>query len=159
MLLRKRAWDIMREEFPSVREDASVHDVVKELKASQARFPDNNCVVVYSSKGAFKGVVSMWNLIHSLGPCLLKGMGLDEREVNWDKAFERACRTCAEDSVTDYIQTDVPRIRPNDPLARVLEIFLDYRRGRAVVEEGGKVIGIVLLADLYREIAGDVESW
>ena len=159
MLLRKRAWDIMRDEFPSVREDASVHDVVKVLSTSQDRFPDNNCVVVYSTKGEFRGVVSMWNLIHSMGPCLLKDMGLDEREVNWDRAFERACRACAEDSITDYIQTDVPRIKPNDPLARILEIFLDYRRGRAVVEEGGKVIGMVLLADLYREIAGDVESW
>lgn len=150
MLLRKRAWDIMREEFPSVQEDAVVQDVVKALTASQSRHPDNNCVVVHSRRGEFKGVVSMWNLIHSMGPCLLKGMGLDERDVDWDRAFERACRTCAQDSIAEYIQTDVPRIKANDPLARILEIFLDYRRGRAVVEEGGKVIGMVLLADLYR---------
>jgi CBS domain-containing protein len=156
MLLRKRAWDIMREEFPSVQEDAAVQEVVKSLAASRTRFPDNNCVVVNSRKGEFRGVVSMWNLIHSMGPCLLKGMGLDEREVDWDKAFERACRECAQDSIAGYIQTDVPRIKANDPLARILEIFLDYRRGRAVVEEGGKVIGIVLLADLYREIACDL---
>ena len=37
-------------------------------------------------------------------------------------------------------------------MGRVLEILLDYRRGRAVVEEGGRIIGVVLLADLFREI-------
>jgi CBS domain-containing protein len=61
--------------------------------------------------------------------------------------------------IRDFMQIDVPRINPNEPLARVLEIFLDYRRGRAVVEDGDRILGVVLLADLYREISKDATSW
>jgi hypothetical protein len=40
-----------------------------------------------------------------------------------------------------------------------MEIFLDYRRGRAVVAEGGKIMGLILLPDVYKEIGRDVEEW
>ncbi|NCC24894.1 MAG: CBS domain-containing protein [Deltaproteobacteria bacterium] len=152
MLLRKRAWDIMREEYPSVRDDASISQVIQALEGGRKNSSDLNFVVVFDRSGAFKGVVSMWNIIQSIGPCLLSGLGLLEKEVNWDQAFHRACRTCAQVDLGEYLQRDVPVVKPNDPLARILEIFLGYRRGRAVVEEGGKIIGIVVLADLYREI-------
>jgi hypothetical protein len=36
---------------------------------------------------------------------------------------------------------------------------LDYRRGRAIVEDGERILGVVLLADLYREISKDATSW
>lgn len=55
--------------------------------------------------------------------------------------------------ISEWVQTDVPVLKANDPLARGLEVLLDYRRGRAVVEEGGRIIGVVTVADLFREIS------
>ncbi|WP_457572567.1 CBS domain-containing protein [Desulfovulcanus sp.] len=159
MLLRKRAWDIMRDDFPYVEEDASLSKVITKLKDSQTKSPENNCVLVYSKKGKFLGIISMWNIIQALGPCLLKQAGLGEKEADWDQAFHRACRMCSQVGIKNLIQKDVPIVKPNDTLARIMEIFLDYRRGRAIIEEGGKVIGLVLLSDLYKEIARDVEKW
>ncbi|MDQ7032849.1 MAG: CBS domain-containing protein [Desulfonauticus sp.] len=160
MLLRKRVWDIMREDFPYVKEDVSLTTVIKTLNDYRNnKNEDINCVVVYSLDDKFLGIISMWNIINSLGPCLLKETALWDDEVNWDKAFTRACRICSQVGLTDIVQTDVPRVKPNDPLAKIMEIFLDYRRGRAIVEEGGKVIGLVLLSDLYKEVARDVENW
>jgi CBS domain-containing protein len=152
MLLRKRAWDIMREEYASVREDASLSEAIRALSESRKKQPDNAFVLVFAKNDHFLGILSMWNLIQGMGPCLLKGSALEGSDVDWDKAFGLACRNCAQVRIADCLQTDVPLLKPNDPLARVLEVFLDYRRGRAVVEEGGRIIGVVTLADLFTEI-------
>ena len=152
MLLRKRVWDIMREDFAFVREDASLSDAINALRDIRGRQPDGSFVLVFSKNEKFLGILSMWNLIQGIGPCLLKGSVLDGNEVDWDRAFSTACRSCAQVRFTDCLQHDIPMLKPNDPLARVLEVFLDYRRGRAVVEEGGRIIGVVCLADLFKEI-------
>lgn len=152
MLLRKRVWDIMREDFAFVREDASLSDAINALREIRTRQADTSFVLVFTKNDKFLGILSMWNLIQGIGPCLLKGSVLDGNEVDWDGAFNAACRSCAQVRITDCLQRDVPMIKPNDPLARVLEVFLDYRRGRAVVEEGGRIIGVVCLADLFKEI-------
>ena len=152
MLLRKRAWDIMREEYASVREDASLSEAIRALSESRKKQPDNAFVLVFAKNDHFLGILSMWNLIQGMGPCLLKGSALEGSDVDWDKAFGLACRNCAQVRIADCLQTDVPILKPNDPLARMLEVFLDYRRGRAVVEEGGRIIGVVTLADLFTEI-------
>lgn len=152
MLLRKRAWDIMREDYASVREDASLSEAIRALSESRKEQPDNAFVLVFTKNDHFLGILSMWNLIQGMGPCLLKGSVQDGSDVDWDKAFGLACRSCAQVRISDCLQTDVPILKPNDPLARVLEVFLDYRRGRAVVEEGGRIIGVVTLADLFKEI-------
>ena len=152
MLLRKRVWDIMREDFASVREDASLSDAITALRSIRATQADASFVLVFSKSDKFLGILSMWNLIQGMGPCLLKGSVLDGNEVDWDNAFAQACRSCAQVRIVDCLQHDIPMLKPNDPLARVLEVFLDYRRGRAVVEEGGRIIGVVALADLFKEI-------
>lgn len=152
MLLRKRVWDIMREDFASVREDASLSDAITALRSIRAKQADASFVLVFSKSDKFLGILSMWNLIQGMGPCLLKGSVLEGNEVDWDNAFAQACRSCAQVRIVDCLQHDIPMLKPNDPLARVLEVFLDYRRGRAVVEEGGRIIGVVALADLFKEI-------
>jgi CBS domain-containing protein len=152
MLLRKRVWDIMREDFAFVREDATLSQAITALREIRARQADTSFVLVFSKNDKFLGVLSMWNLIQGIGPCLLKGSVLDGNEVDWDSAFATACRSCSQVRISDCLQHDIPMLKPNDPLARVLEVFLDYRRGRAVVEEGGRIIGVVCMADLFKEI-------
>ena len=156
MLVRKRVWDIMRSDFAVVREDASLSEAIGALRDIRGRQPDGSFVLVFSKSEKFLGILSMWNLIQGIGPCLLKGSVLDGNEVDWDRAFSVACRSCAQVRITDCLQHDIPMLKPNDPLARVLEVFLDYRRGRAVVEEGGRIIGVVVLADLFQEIGAQL---
>lgn len=158
MLLRKRVWDIMREDYAFVREDASLSEAIAALSSSRAKQPDSAFVLVFGKNDKFLGVLSMWNLLQGIGPCLLKSSVLDGGEVDWDRAFGKACRSCAQVRITDCLQHDIPVLKPTDPLARVLEVFLDYRRGRAVVEEGGKIIGVVTLAELFQEIGVAMEG-
>jgi len=63
---------------------------------------------------------------------------------------------CTHTSLATHMEPDVPTLKPNDPLPVVLELFLRRRRGWAVVEDNGKVLGIITVADLYREISSDL---
>lgn len=156
MLLRKRAWDILRENFAAVREDATLADVVRALEEIRKTQPDTTFVLVFSHTDQFIGLISLWNLIEGIGPCLLQKAAGEGPNIDWDKAFALACRNCVQIRALDCVQREVPKIKPNDPLARVLEVFLDYRRSRAVVEEGGRIIGVVTSADVLKEISKSI---
>ena len=95
MLLRKRVWDIMREDFAFVREDASLSEAIGALRDIRGRQADTSFVLVFDKNEKFQGILSLWNLIQGMGPCLLKGSVLDGNEVDWDSAFSKACRSCA----------------------------------------------------------------
>jgi CBS domain-containing protein len=47
-------------------------------------------------------------------------------------------------------------LRPDEPLPLVLEQIVQRGRSYAVVKEGPKVIGVVMITDLYREISGEM---
>lgn len=156
MLYRKRAWDIMRAEVPEVREDATLSLVIEVMLESLAHTPDNDCVLVKAKEGGLAGVITMRSIVQAMGPDLLKKTSGTRDEANYEKSFRLACQLGAQTGIKKIISKDIPRIRPSDTLVRIIEVFLDYNRSRAVVEEGDKVMGIVLLADVYREIARNI---
>lgn len=154
MLLRKRVWDIMREEFACVKEDASLAEAIAALRDIRAKQSDAACILVFAGGGQLLGVLSIWSLLQGIGPCLLKGASLSGSDVDWDNAFSQACRSCAQVRITDCLRQDVPVLKPTDPVARILEVFMDYHRDLAVVEEGGRIIGVVTIADVFHELTG-----
>ena len=162
MLFRKRAWDMMREEFAWVEESASLAEVVRVLRESQKLTPENNVVLVLTKSGdgetrKLKGAVSVWKVLQSVDECVLRDPELKvARESDFDKTFARACAVCTHTSLDRHMEPDVPMLKPSDPLPVVLELFLRKRRGWAVVEENGQVLGVVLVADVYGEISRDM---
>jgi len=162
MLFRKRAWDMMREEFAWVDESASLAEVVRALRESQKLTPENNVVLVLAKSGdgetrKLKGAVSVWKVLQSVDECVLRDPELKvARESDFDKTFARACAVCTHTALDRHMEPDVPMLKPSDPLPVVLELFLRKKRGWAVVEENGKVLGVVLVADVYGEISRDM---
>lgn len=161
MLFRKRAWDMMREEFAWVDESASLAEVVRVLRLSQQATPENNVVLVLAKSGnetrKLKGAVSVWKVLEAVDECVLRDPELKVvEESDFDKAFARACAVCVQTPLSGYMEADVPVLKPSDPLPVVLELFLRKRRGWAVVEENGRVLGVVLVADVYRELSRDI---
>ncbi|MDO9633298.1 MAG: CBS domain-containing protein [Humidesulfovibrio sp.] len=161
MLFRKRAWDMMREDYAWVDESASLAEVVRALRASQQTNPENNVVLVLAKSGGetrkLKGAVSVWKVLQAVDECVLRDADLKvAQESDFDKTFARACAVCTHTSLDRHLEPDVPLLKPSDPLPVVLELFLRKKRGWAVVEENGKVLGVVLVADVYREVAQDM---
>ncbi|MGE4263046.1 MAG: HPP family protein [Desulfovibrio sp.] len=161
MLFRKRAWDFMRDEFATVDESASLAEAVRALRESQKKSPENNIVLVTgksgNKEGVLKGVVSVWTVLAALDEKVLRDPELKvAREGDFDKAFARASAVCTHTSLATHMEPDVPTLKPNDPMPVVLELFLRRRRGWAVVQENNKVLGVILVADLYKELSGDI---
>ncbi|MES9996062.1 CBS domain-containing protein [Desulfovibrio aminophilus] len=157
MLLRKRAWDMMREDFPSIREDDTLAEAIRALTAAMKESPENHTVVVLKKNGAFRGVTTIWNVLKTVQTTVLKDDALKNiEESDWDQTFARACTVCTQTGLEAHLETDVAMLKPGDALLTVLDKFLAKKRGYAVVEEGDRVIGIVYAGDLFREIARDM---
>jgi predicted transcriptional regulator len=158
MLLRKRAWDVMREEFPQIRESQTLGELIRVLAECQKGQPDCQAVVVLADNGTFKGVASIWNIMEALEENLIKVEGLRGESGDWDAALKNVCLGSCQMTVDRIMLKEVPRVKPSDPLVLVLETFLQNRRAYAAVEEGGKVIGMVYVLDLYKELGGEIAT-
>jgi CBS domain-containing protein len=161
MLFRKRAWDLMRDDYASVSETSSLAQAVRALRESQKKSPENNVVLVLGreggQEGVLKGAVSVWTVLAALDECVLRDPELKVvKESDFDKTFARASMACAHTSLASHMEPDVPTLKPNDPLPVVLELFLRKKRGWAAVVENGKVLGVVLVADVYAALADDM---
>jgi len=157
MLLRKRAWDIVREDYASVPESANMLETVRALTEAQQRHPGLDAVVVLGPEGVFRGLVSMDDLLAAMERNVFRDKGLDgTRGADWDEAFRRACLTCSEVRAADLLRQDEPAMHPNDPLIMVVEFFLDRRGNTAVVREGERVLGVVLKTDAFAEVGREV---
>ena len=157
MLLRKRAWDMMREEFTTIEESASLAEGIRVLRDSMKETPDNSVVVVLKKNGALRGVISIWTMLKAVEDQVLRDEDLSlTEETDWDRAFKRAGTSCCAASLDEHIEEDVAILKPTDPMLVVLEIFRKKKQSWALVQEGGKIIGVVQLSDLYRELTRDL---
>ena len=156
MLLRKRAWDVMRTDFLTIEESAGLTEAIAALHKSLETSQDNDCVVVTSDKGRFLGVLTVRSALMALGPCLLKELHA-RGDQDWERSFDHAVRACSRGRVSEYVQKGVPVVKPAESLGRVLEMLNDYRTNRLAVEEGDKIIGLILHADVFKELCRETE--
>lgn len=159
MLLRKRAWDIMREDFAIVKESASLAEVIRVLRESMKTDVELRAVVVTgANSGRYKGTISVWTVLKQVEKAVFKDSEVKlSGETDWDNIFERAMTVYTQTGIEELIETDVAMLKPGDPLLVVMETFLGKKRRRyAIVEEGGRAIGMVLAADLFRELSRDL---
>lgn len=157
MLMRKRAWDLMRDDFTKVEESSGLIELVRSLNNAVGEDSDNHVALVYDEKGGFKGVITMWNVMRKLEQHVFSDeVLLAYTDGDWDKAFARACRAVVDKGVDDLLEDHPPIVLPNDPLVLVMESFLKHRRGWVLVMEGGKVLGVIFKSDIFKEVSRDV---
>ena len=71
-MYRKRAWDLLREEFARVDEGASLAEAVRALRAAQDTSPELPVVLVLNQTGGLVGAVSQWTILAALDECVLR---------------------------------------------------------------------------------------
>ncbi|UZP67284.1 CBS domain-containing protein [Desulfovibrio mangrovi] len=155
MLLRTRAWDIVREEYPVMKEANSLADAMRELNAVS----DSGCLcaLVMDDNGRLKGAVSMWDTVRFMEDNLLRGdalRGLDENR--FEQMYTNACKVAGSTSVKDVMDKNPTVVAPDEPLLVVLEDFVKKGRSYAVVKEGPRVLGVIMIADIFKEISGQI---
>ncbi len=157
MLQRKRAWDVMREDFPKADASVTLAEAGRILYEFMKKTPEMNVCIITGPRGQVVGAVSTWTMFRAVEHGIIKDSGLlRSAEQDWDRNFQRACTVCTHVGLEGVMDTDFAVLKPSDSLFTVLQAFLDKNRSYAVVEEGGKVIGLVLALDLYREFAREM---
>ncbi len=156
MILRKRAWDVMREDFEVVQETAALGEVMQKLRERLKEQPEAHLMVVTTENGKLAGVITAWDVLRAAEDCVLKEKVNDADEADWDAAFGRACTICCGIPVKNILHKDTPSVKPGAPLLLVLNELVKSRRNWMVVEEGDKPIGIILIGDLFREITREM---
>jgi len=157
MMLRKRAWDMMRDEYPTVREDASLAEAIRVMREAMVDAPDSQVVVVKTKSGKLRGTINLWQLFKAVKQSVLKDENLTlDGEVDWDQQFANACLICTQLRLDEYIIPNPPLLKPNDPILVVLDVFLKSRRDWALVVEADKVMGVVYVTDVYRDMTRDM---
>lgn len=157
MLLRKRAWDMMREEFVQIGEDNTLAEAIGTMREAMRETPETQIVIVTDLRGRLKGAVSIWDVLKAVENSVLKDENLKlTEETDWDQAFARACRICTQADLPGHFEGDIPTVKPHDPLLVVLETFLSRKMNWVVVEENNKPIGIIYSSDLFRELSRDM---
>lgn len=154
MLLRKRAWDIAREEYPVLRETDSLAKAMNILTEWLDKKDGCLCALVLDSNERLKGVVSIWDTIRFMEDALLHGNALRGADENrFEQMFDNACKVSGSTSVAEIMDTDMTVISPDEPLVLILESFVKKGRSYAVVKEGPRVIGVIMITDIYTEIS------
>ena len=157
MRLRKGAWDMMRDEFPTVQDDASLAEAIRVMRAAMVDAPDSQVVVVINKAGKLVGAINLWKLFKAVKKSVLKDENLKiDGNVDWDQQFANACLICTQLRLDDYLIKNPPLLKPNEPILLVLDTFLKSRRDRALVVESDEFMGVVYVTDVYREMTRDM---
>jgi len=160
MMLRKRAWDMMRDDFPVIQDDASLAEAIRIMREAMIDAPDSQVVVVQNKGGKLVGAINLWQLFYAVKQSVLKDENLkSDGEVDWDQQFANACLICTQMRLEEHIIKDPPTLKPNEPILLVIETFLKTRRDWALVVEGDKVMGVVYVTDVYREMTRDMVTY
>jgi len=155
MLLRDRAWDVMRTDTVYVRESDSLREVAVSLRRAMKEQPDKACAVVLAEDGGFKGVITAWWLLLYMEQNALDDSLKPKGGQDFEARFRTICRKCFSRRAGEAVERDVPVVKPQDPLSVVLESMLSTRRRWAVVMEGGKVLGVIAAEDLFMQMDWD----
>ena len=155
MLLRERAWDVMRAEFVTVLESDSLREVAMSLRAAMKDQPGKACAVVLSADGEFRGVVTAWWLLLYLEQYAIDDSPALKGGPDFERKFRTVSRKCFSRRAGEVVERDVPVVKPQDPFHVVLKALLSSRRRWAVVMEGGKALGLIAAEDVFMQLDFD----
>lgn len=157
MLLRKRAWDIVREDYPRLAEGDSLADAVYVLNGCMGTGCGGLCALVMDESGRLKGAVSIWDTMRFMEDTLLSGGSLHGiEEDGFDRIFHNACKVAGSTTIADIMDKDMTVVSPDEPLLMVLEAVVKKGRSYAVVKEGKRTIGVIMIHDIFKEISTDM---
>jgi len=159
MLLRKRAWDIMRKDTVRAGLDQSVAEAMQALDATMAASPENHTVLVQDPDGVVVGSVSIWDVLRHLDAAVAHDPELKHADrPGYESAVRGTWVRLAATPLSEIMDPHVPMIAPQDPLALVLEKMLMHGRSMAAVADAGKVLGTVHIHDVYASVGAAVAS-
>ena len=151
-MLRKRAFDALRTDVLVVDAGESLESVASKLQKHLVKSPDLDAVVVMR-QGRFLGVVSLRTLLGDLNDCALDAsLRTSLGDDDFEETYRSACRHCMSRKASDAARRDVPTVAAGDSLHLVLDAMIKADSRFAVVLEGERLLGLVPLGEIFREM-------
>lgn len=156
-------------EYPTLSADASLKDAFKLLSRRPVEAGNFGFrrVLVLENDGRIKGILTIPLLLKGMEPALLatspgeaaqgywaqldvrEGMAL---EVFWDEVLKSPRQDLAEAPIGDLVTLPGKLVTPETSLARALAYLLAEEAPMLPVEEGGTVVAVVRLVDIFKVI-------
>ncbi|MDR2504132.1 MAG: CBS domain-containing protein [Deltaproteobacteria bacterium] len=158
MLMRKRAWDMAREDYARVEGDASLVEVMRKL--SECVKSGNGCLCVLVFEGTeLLGAVSIWDTIRFMNSTIRQiGLSREEREWDFENLFHAVCALGAAAHVTDVMDTGYTILAPDMPIPEIMAKLVKNGRSYAVVMEGTRTLGVIMIQDIFVELTDEARS-
>ena len=138
----RTAGDVMRADAPVVRADATLDQVVDAVASTRL-----NRVVVVDADGRVVGVISDADVLRSVEPAARPGVVGALMRVGGAASGNA--------TAADLMHTDAPIVTRSTTLAEAAQQMVAHgRKVLPVVDDGGRLLGIVDRADLLRAASG-----
>jgi CBS domain-containing protein len=151
-MLRKRAFDALRTDVLAVDAGEPLENVAAKLQQHLEKSPDLDAAVVMR-QGRYIGVVSLRTLLSDLNDCALEAsLRTSLGDDDFEDTYRAACRHCMARKAADAARRDIPKVAPSDSLHLVLDAMIKADSRFAVVLEGDRLLGLVPLGEIFREM-------
>ncbi|MBN1867073.1 CBS domain-containing protein [Candidatus Sumerlaeota bacterium] len=148
------ARDLVRSVFLRVGTDHTLRETLGVLLDPLARGQRPRVLIVLNTDCSFAGLLTTRDILRTLLPDWIDDT--DPREENED-AFEPrlldALRSRLDVKVVAAMKTDVSVAAPSDRLPTLLSTMLSQRVDSIPVLDGGRILGVVHLADVFSACA------
>ncbi len=147
--MKVTASDVMDTVFHTLTPDLPVGEAVKTFKAAGAAEGRKIFgMMVVDGDGRLAGMISMYDILLFLRPKHIQIWGVME-DVDIEGLVDRACERAGTVRVGDIMSTDLITITPRTHLMAIVDIMINKHVRRLPVLEGGKILGIVYISDLF----------
>jgi CBS domain-containing protein len=149
---------MVREDYVRVRNDDSLVEVMRKLLECVRSGNGCLCALVFDGCNLL-GAVSIWDTIRFM-QAILKQSGLEkeEGEGGFEELFHLACKLGAATRVTEIMDSEYTVLAPDMSIPAVMDKFVKKGRSYAVVREGARTLGVIMIQDVFAELAEAVRS-
>jgi CBS domain-containing protein len=169
---------LLLDEYATIASGCTIREALVALSKAQLGLTydrhQHRAVLVLDESGAVIGKLSHWGILRSLEPELLRGddlASLDRAGLSADfigrlkhptpmfgGSLDRMCRTAARVRVEDAMAPVTESVSKEAPLSEAIRRFVALHAQFLLVQERGKVIGVLRLSDVFEEVADRIRE-
>ncbi|MBM4189209.1 MAG: CBS domain-containing protein [Betaproteobacteria bacterium] len=154
-------------EYPTVYEDATLHDVFATLKEKHDSSEQFRSALVLDAKDHLVGMLGLRDLLHALLPDYLhhgaahfegKSDDVAALALLWQDDCAEQVRKASMLRVRGSVTPIKITVAASDPLSKAVFLFATHNTNILPVVEAGRIIGVLRIVDAAHEVANAVFS-
>lgn len=144
------ARDLMTKNFDTIHRDATVELAIRKILNAKVRPTGHKTIslMVVDDDHALVGTISMHYVLYHLRPFSLL-FAVEDADLTWSGELDGFVQAVKAKKVHQIMNPDVLSIPPDEPLMAIVDRMMRNRVRRLSVVEGGKLIGVVYMSDIF----------